>query len=52
MKRVQHPYIKNATCIIVKVKCNCPCHNKSGMMHFVACCNFGYIDTYTEIIKK
>jgi hypothetical protein len=28
-----------------KIKCTCPCHEKEGsMMHFVPCCNNGFID--------
>ena len=27
-----------------KVKCTCPCHSGTSIMHFMASCNNGYID--------
>ncbi len=35
---------------IVKVKCNCPCHQKGRMlMHFIPCCDGGYLTHYNKI---
>lgn len=33
-----------------KYPCTCSCHRNPGMVHFVACCNNGYLE-YLEKIK-
>lgn len=33
-----------------KVKCKCPCHDQNvTMMHFLPCCDNGYIEEYRYI---
>lgn len=33
-----------------KVKCTCPCHDQNvTMMHFMPCCDNGYIEEYCYI---
>ncbi len=34
-----------------KELCNCACHHDSGIVHFVACCNNGYIVTEYAKLK-
>ena len=31
--------------------CDCSCHNNPDMVHFVACCNDGWIGTVTQKLK-
>lgn len=31
----------------MKIPCTCPCHSGVAMIHFVACCDNGYIDVAT-----
>ena len=31
--------------------CDCSCHNNPNMVHFVACCNNGWIGTVTQKLK-
>ncbi len=33
---------------IIQTPCSCHCHTTPGVMHFVACCNDGYIETVTD----
>ncbi len=37
-------------CTLHKTSCNCICHKHPGsVMHFMACCDNGYINTYIPI---
>jgi len=30
--------------VLIKVKCKCSCHVTPGMMHFIGCCDNGFIE--------
>lgn len=44
-----NPYTGNQS-LITTVKCNCECHQPgTAIMHFVACCDNGYVTSYEDI---
>ena len=58
VKRYNEEYIKRATdweveweTIDTRQPCDCSCHNNPNMIHFVACCNDGWIGKVTQKLK-
>lgn len=45
-----YPFTGKKYNAVKKVKCTCPCHDQNvTAMHFVSCCNDGYIEEYCYI---
>jgi len=34
---------------VVKTRCTCRCHTNTGIVHMIACCNNGWVETLIPI---